>query len=55
MGQLLDPTRQYLDEIGISPLLSADEEKHFGRVAQAGDEAARQRMIESNLRLVVNI
>ncbi|MCP5089880.1 MAG: hypothetical protein GY949_03050, partial [Gammaproteobacteria bacterium] len=26
MGQLLDPTRQYLDEIGVSPLLTADEE-----------------------------
>jgi RNA polymerase nonessential primary-like sigma factor len=55
MGQLLDPTRQYLDEIGISPLLSADEEKTLARLAQAGDEPARQRMIESNLRLVVKI
>ena len=55
MGQLLDPTRQYLDEIGISPLLTADEEKHFSRLALAGDESARQRMIESNLRLVVKI
>ncbi len=55
MGQLLDPTRQYLDEIGISPLLTADEEKTFARLAQSGDESARQRMIESNLRLVVNI
>ena len=55
MGQLLDPTRQYLDEIGVSPLLTADEEKEFARLAQAGDESARQRMIESNLRLVVKI
>ena len=55
MGQLLDPTRQYLDEIGISPLLTADEEKDLGRRVQRGDEAARQRMIESNLRLVVKI
>lgn len=55
MGQLLDPTRQYLDEIGVSPLLSADEEKTLARLAQNGDEAARQRMIESNLRLVVRI
>jgi len=55
VGQLLDPTRQYLDEIGISPLLTADEEKYFSRLALAGDESARQRMIESNLRLVVNI
>ena len=55
MGQLLDPTRQYLDEIGISPLLTADEEKYYARRARRGDEAARQRMIESNLRLVVKI
>ena len=55
MGQLLDPTRKYLDEIGISPLLSADEEKYYARLAQSGDEPARQRMIESNLRLVVKI
>lgn len=55
MGQLLDPTRQYLDEIGVSPLLSADEEKNLARQARNGDEAARQRMIESNLRLVVRI
>ena len=50
-----DPTRLYLSEIGISPLLTADEEKKLGRRAQAGDESARQRMIESNLRLVVKI
>jgi RNA polymerase nonessential primary-like sigma factor len=50
-----DPTRLYLSEIGISPLLSADEEKKFARRAHRGDEAARHRMIESNLRLVVKI
>lgn len=55
MGQLLDPTRQYLDEIGVSPLLTAEEEKTYSRRAQRGDESARQRMIESNLRLVVKI
>jgi RNA polymerase nonessential primary-like sigma factor len=55
VGQLSDPTRKYLDEIGISPLLSADEEKYYARRARSGDETARQRMIESNLRLVVNI
>ena len=55
MGQLLDPTRQYLDEIGVSPLLTADEEKKYSRRALRGDESARQRMIESNLRLVVKI
>ncbi len=51
----LDATRLYLNEIGFSPLLSAEEEIHFGRLLQAGDVAARQRMIESNLRLVVKI
>ena len=50
-----DSTRQYLDEIGVSPLLSAKEERKVARRAVAGDQAARQRMIESNLRLVVNI
>ncbi len=55
MGQLLDPTRQYLDEIGISPLLTAEEERRYARLALRGDEPARQRMIESNLRLVVKI
>lgn len=50
-----DPTRMYLSEIGTSPLLTADEEKKFSRLAQDGDEAARHRMIESNLRLVVKI
>ena len=54
-GHSTDPTRRYLSEIGISPLLTADEEKHFARRALRGDESARQRMIESNLRLVVNI
>ena len=50
-----DPTRQYLEEIGVSPLLTAREEKELARAALAGDHAARQRMIESNLRLVVKI
>ena len=50
-----DPTRLYLSEIGVSPLLTADEEKEFARRAQNGDESARHRMIESNLRLVVKI
>ena len=39
-----DPTRIYLSEIGISPLLTADEEKYFARRALRGDEAARQRL-----------
>ncbi|MCR9105056.1 MAG: RNA polymerase sigma factor RpoS [Gammaproteobacteria bacterium] len=51
----LDATQLYLNEIGYSPLLSADEEKYYSRLALAGDESGRQRMIESNLRLVVKI
>ena len=50
-----DATQMYLKEIGFAPLLTADEEKHFSRLALAGDEAGRRRMIESNLRLVVKI
>ncbi|MEM6581122.1 MAG: RNA polymerase sigma factor RpoS [Pseudomonadota bacterium] len=51
----LDATQLYLNEIGYSPLLTADEEKHYSRLALKGDESARRRMIESNLRLVVKI
>lgn len=51
----LDATRMYLSEIGFSPLLTAEEEVYYGRKAIQGDEAARKRMIESNLRLVVKI
>lgn len=51
----LDPTQLYLNEIGYSPLLTADEEKHYARLARQGDQLGRQRMIESNLRLVVKI
>lgn len=51
----LDATRLYLGEIGFSPLLTAQEEVYFARRALRGDEAARKRMIESNLRLVVKI
>ena len=45
----------YLSEIGFSPLLTAEEEVLYARRALRGDEAARRRMIESNLRLVVKI
>jgi RNA polymerase nonessential primary-like sigma factor len=50
-----DATQLYLHDIGVSPLLSAEEEVHFARLAKTGVESARQRMIESNLRLVVKI
>jgi len=50
-----DVTRLYLREIGAAPLLTADEEVYLSRRARAGDSASRNRMIESNLRLVVKI
>ena len=50
-----DATQIYLNELSRSKLLTAEEEKHYGRLARKGDEAARQVMIESNLRLVVKI
>ncbi|MES2662534.1 MAG: RNA polymerase sigma factor RpoS [Pseudomonadota bacterium] len=51
----LDATQIYLNEIGFSPLLSPEEEVYFARRALKGHADARQRMIESNLRLVVKI
>lgn len=51
----LDATQLYLGEIGFSPLLTTEEEVLYARRALRGDEAARKRMIESNLRLVVKI
>lgn len=51
----LDATRLYLNEIGFSSLLTAEEEKFYSRKALKGDEASRKRMIEGNLRLVVKI
>lgn len=54
-GESPDATRLYLSEIGFSPLLTAEEEVYFARRSRRGDEAARKRMIESNLRLVVKI
>ena len=50
-----DITQLYLNEIGVTPLLSADEEQRLSRAALAGDFAARQHMIEANLRLVVSV
>lgn len=50
-----DPIQLYLNEIGSTPLLTAAEEVFVARASLAGDEAARHRMINSNLRLVVMI
>ena len=50
-----DATRLYLSEIGYSPLLTAEEEVYYARLAQKGDDGARKHMIECNLRLVVKI
>jgi RNA polymerase nonessential primary-like sigma factor len=51
----LDATRMYLSEIGFSPLLTAREEIYYARRTLEGDASARNRMVESNLRLVVKI
>ena len=50
-----DPVRQYLKEIGRIPLLDTDAEKELAELMLAGDESAKTRLVESNLRLVVSI
>jgi RNA polymerase nonessential primary-like sigma factor len=50
-----DATRVYLNELCRSQLLTAEQERHYGKKALQGDQAARKVMIESNLRLVVKI
>jgi RNA polymerase nonessential primary-like sigma factor len=50
-----DTTQYYLNRIGAKPLLTAEQEVHHATLAKAGDFAARQKMIEHNLRLVVSI
>ncbi len=50
-----DPTQLYLKEIEVSPLLTAEEEVYYSRLSLKGDGKARDKMIESNLRLVVKI
>lgn len=50
-----DPVRMYLKEIGRVPLLTADEEINLAKRMEAGDEEAKKRLAEANLRLVVSI
>ena len=52
---LEDPVKTYLKEIGQVPLLSAQQEMELARAAQAGDEEARRKLSEANLRLVVSV
>lgn len=50
-----DPVRMYLKEIGKVPLLKAEEETELAKRMEAGDEYAKQKLAEANLRLVVSI
>jgi len=50
-----DPVRMYLKEIGRIPLLTFDEEVDLAKRIENGEEAARKKLVESNLRLVVSI
>jgi RNA polymerase primary sigma factor len=50
-----DPVRLYLKEIGKVPLLSAEEEMDLAQRMEAGDEEAKKKLAEANLRLVVSI
>src|SRR5205814_1056119 len=50
-----DPLKLYVRQIGDGPLLTAAEERELARRKDAGDEAAKRKLIESNLRLVMSI
>ncbi|MCD8294340.1 MAG: RNA polymerase sigma factor RpoD [Clostridia bacterium] len=50
-----DPVKMYLKDIGRVPLLSADDEIELAKRMQAGDESAKKKLCEANLRLVVSI
>ncbi|HCJ10815.1 MAG TPA: RNA polymerase sigma factor RpoD, partial [Clostridiales bacterium] len=50
-----DPVRMYLKEIGRVPLLTPEEEVELAKRVEAGDEEAKRRLAEANLRLVVSI
>jgi RNA polymerase nonessential primary-like sigma factor len=53
--KVLDAASLYLKEIGYAPLLTAEEEVYYARLIAKGEDSARKKMIESNLRLVVKI
>ncbi len=54
-SSMTEPLKIYLSEIGQIPLLGEEEEKELGRRISEGDEAARKKLSESNLRLVVSL
>jgi RNA polymerase primary sigma factor len=54
-GVSLDPVQMYLKEIGKTPFLTADEEKELSKRIEKGDDEARKKMAQANLRLVVSI
>ncbi|MER3407080.1 MAG: hypothetical protein C4278_01490, partial [Patescibacteria group bacterium] len=51
--EIIDATQKYLIEIGKYPLLTGEEEKELAKKSARGDKEARERLIRSNLRLVV--
>jgi RNA polymerase primary sigma factor len=53
--QLADPLKLYVRQIGDGPLLTPAQERELARLKDEGDEAAKKRLIESNLRLVMSI
>ncbi len=54
-GESLDPIKKYLKEIGKTPLLTFEEEVQLAKKYEKGDEGAKEKLIKSNLRLVVSI
>jgi len=54
-GATTDPVRMYLKEIGKIPLLSSEDEMELAKRVSEGDEKAKKRMVEANLRLVVSV
>ena len=54
-GATVDSLDLYLAQIGRTPLLTKDEEQRLARLVEQGDEMAKRRMVEANLRLVVSI